>query len=108
MTSGCPATVSVLRAPAGAEVAGPAENGRGVLPNGRRVAPAGNQIRTETLPLNLALTPDERHLLITNDGYGDDENRQFLQVLDTATTQMTKTEVPQFMGLAISRSGEVA
>src|SRR5262249_23721965 len=57
----CPATLTIHRAPAVTDPAGPLEDGRGVLPNGRRVEPAGRQIAVETLPLNLVLTSDGSH-----------------------------------------------
>jgi DNA-binding beta-propeller fold protein YncE len=106
LLDGCPATVQVYHAPAVHEAAGPRGGGRGVLPNGRRVDPAGVQIPTQTLPLNLALTPDGRSLLVTNDGYSDDEHRQFVQVVDTQTLAVTQTEVPHFFGLGVSPGGD--
>ncbi len=104
--SGCPATVTVYRAPAGSQAAGPLGGGRGVLPNGRSVGPAGVQIPTETLPLNLALSPDGQHLLVTNDGYSDDEGRQFLQVVDTSTLSLSRVAVPHFFGVAFTLPGD--
>jgi DNA-binding beta-propeller fold protein YncE len=103
---GCPDTVAVYRAPAQQEPAGPLPNGEGVLPNGRRVQPTGTQIAAETLPLNVALTPDERYLLVTNDGYDDADGNQFLQVVDTHTLAVTKTVVPQFFGLALTPAAD--
>ena len=93
---GCPATVSLHRAPELSAPAGPLSSSQGVLPNGRRVQASGVQVPAETLPLNLALIADGRYLLITNDGHSDEEHRQFLQLLDTQTLALSKVEVPQF------------
>src|SRR5262249_38625066 len=73
---------------------------------GRYIEPAGVQIATETLPLNLALTPDGTRLLVTNDGYRDTEYKQFVQVVDTATLAVSKVEVPHFFGLAVTPDGD--
>ncbi|MBI3784883.1 MAG: bifunctional YncE family protein/alkaline phosphatase family protein, partial [Deltaproteobacteria bacterium] len=104
--SSCPLTTTVYRAPEEVLPAGPLGNGRGIMPNGRRIEPAGRQIATETLPLNLALTADGKYLLITNDGYGDERNHQYLQVLDTQTLQLTKTAAEQFYGVAVAPTGD--
>lgn len=104
---GCPATVSMYRAPERVRPTGPTgeRDGYAVLPNGRLLQPAGRQVGAETLPLTLALTADGKSLIVTNDGYGDDDNRQFLQVIDTETLEVTRTEVPHFMGLAMTPDG---
>jgi YVTN family beta-propeller protein len=102
----CPATTEIYRAPAMSEPSGPLGGGKAILPNGRRVEPAGVQVAVETLPLNLQLTPDEQHLVITNDGHGDEHGNQFLQLLDTQTLAVTKTAVPQFLGLAMNPQGD--
>jgi DNA-binding beta-propeller fold protein YncE len=78
-----------------------------VLPNGRRVEPAGTVVPTETLPLNLLLSADQRYLLVTNDGYGDEDNNQYLQVIDTETLNVTRTAVRHFFGLAMTPEGRV-
>jgi DNA-binding beta-propeller fold protein YncE len=78
-----------------------------VLPNGRRVEPAGTVVSTETLPLNLLLSADGRHLVVTNDGYGDEEDNQYLQVIDTETLSITRTPVRHFFGLAMTPEGRV-
>ena len=97
---GCPATATVHRAAELSTAAGPQGLGHGVLPNGRRIAPAGMQIPTETLPLNVVLTADGRSLLVTNDGYSNEDNEQFVQVIDTQTLAVTKSR-----RVALLRSG---
>src|SRR5262245_7463038 len=78
----CPETVSLYRAPeldapAGPRAtAGPAFSGAGVLPNGRAVAPNGVQVALDTFPLNLAFANDGASLLLTNDGWGDEEGER--------------------------------
>src|SRR5579872_1586556 len=60
----------------GAELfAGPKKFGAyfsGVLPNGRMVKPAGETIQTGMNPLGIALTPDGKYLVTSND---DERNR---------------------------------
>jgi DNA-binding beta-propeller fold protein YncE len=102
----CPASVTLFHAPEVAGAAGPLGDGRGVLPNGRTVAPAGRQVNLDTFPLNLDFTPDGRSLLVTNDGWGDEEGERGLQLVDLATHQSTRIEVPHFFGLAISPQGD--
>lgn len=110
--SACPDTVSVYRAPeldapAGPrQTAGPVFSGAGVLPNGRAVAPAGVQVSLDTFPLNLAFAQAGSTLLLTNDGWGDEEGERGLQVVDLATRESTRVEVPHFFGLAVAPAGE--
>jgi DNA-binding beta-propeller fold protein YncE len=106
--SSCPAPVTLYRSPELTAPAGPTGNGNGVLPNGRRVAPAGEQVGLETFPLNEALTPDGRSLLVTNDGWGDDDGDRGLQIVDLATRQSTRVPVPHFFGLAVAPTGDRA
>ncbi len=98
----CPATTDVRRAPEVAAVAGPNENGRGILPNGRRVDPSGDQVPVQTFPLNVALVKDGRFLLVTNDGWGNEEGERGLQIVDVATRAVTQVDVPHFFGLAVA------
>jgi YVTN family beta-propeller protein len=57
-----------------------------LLPNGWRIAPAGRHLDAGDLPLAMALHPDGRHLVITNNGWSkpslrvvDLERRQVIQ-----------------------------
>jgi hypothetical protein len=51
-------------------VAGPAQpNGATLLPNGWRIAPAGKSVMIGDLPLNMALSPDGRFVVVTNNGW---------------------------------------
>ena len=59
-----------------------------LLPNGWRIAPAGSHLDAGDLPLAMALHPDGRHLVITNNGWSkpslrvvDIERRQVIQKL---------------------------
>jgi YVTN family beta-propeller protein len=107
---GCPATVQVYRSPETVAPSGTQGVTRGVLPNGRIVEPAGSQVALETLPLNLALVPDERYLIVSNDGYRDEDGEQYVQVVDTSTLALTKTPTGtgEFLGLALTPDGSRA
>ena len=107
---GCPATVQIFRAPELVAPSGTDGVTRGVLPDGRTVEPAGMQLAAETMPLNLALLPGEAFLLVSNDGYRDEDGEQYLQVVDTATLARTKTAtgIGQFLGLAVATDGSRA
>src|SRR5262249_14198304 len=104
--SACPDTVTMYRAPERDAAAGPLADGKGVLPNGRTVEPAGEQVGLDTFPLNLAITPDGKYLLLTNDGWGNEEGERGLQLVDLATRHSTRVEVPHFFGLAIAPTGD--
>ena len=67
---------------------GPQGEGVTLLPNGWRIAPAGRHLDAGDLPLAMALHPDGRHLVITNNGWSkpslrvvDLERRQVVQKL---------------------------
>ncbi|MEW9527560.1 bifunctional YncE family protein/alkaline phosphatase family protein [Microbispora sp. NPDC049125] len=72
---------------AGGDPPGPRGDGTGVTPGGYRITPAGAQVALGPLPLASALSPDGSRMLVTNDGKG----KQSLQVVDTATGQVTQT-----------------
>ncbi|HTU82442.1 MAG TPA: hypothetical protein VMF61_09955, partial [Candidatus Acidoferrales bacterium] len=80
--------------PAGADAAHPTDS---VLPNGRLAAPAGKTIFVGTNPLGMALTPDGRYAVVTNDDQRTgglpipDAQLQIgysLAVVDTATMRL--------------------
>ena len=75
-------------APAAAEKPGPVGKGVTLLPNGWRIAPAGSHLDVGDLPLAMAIHPDGRHVVITNNGWSkpslrvvDLERRQVIQKL---------------------------
>src|SRR5262249_45983616 len=80
--SQCPETIAVNRAPETEAPAGPLASGKGILPNGRRVEPVGEQLALDTFPLNIAVVPGGRFLLLTNDGWGNEEGGRGLQLVD--------------------------
>ncbi|GGJ61873.1 bifunctional YncE family protein/alkaline phosphatase family protein [Streptomyces brasiliensis] len=91
------------------KTAGPSEDGTAVTPIGYRVIPAGDQTRLGHLPLNAALHPDGRYLLVTNNGQGV----QSLQLVDTRTNEVVQTlsyPSPEslYIGLAWSPDGKTA
>jgi DNA-binding beta-propeller fold protein YncE len=55
--------------------------GETLLPNGWRISPAGRHVSVGDLPLNMALSPDGRYIIITNDGW----TKPSLTVFDTKT-----------------------
>jgi YVTN family beta-propeller protein len=75
-----------------------------LLPNGWTLSPAGTQIAVGDLPLALALHPDGRYLLVSNNGQGD----QSIDVIDVAAgKRISRTPVEQaWLGLAISGDGK--
>jgi YVTN family beta-propeller protein len=78
--------------PAIAASAHPGPQGAGVtlLPNGWRIAPAGQHLDVGDLPLAMALHPDGRHLVITNNGWSEPS----LRVVD-----LTRRQVVQYLEL---------
>lgn len=49
-----------------------------LLPNGWKLTPAGKQLPLGDLPLNMAVSPNEKWLAVTNNGYG----RQCIKMFD--------------------------
>ncbi|TFB49008.1 phosphoesterase [Cryobacterium tagatosivorans] len=87
-------------------IAGPHPDGTATTPVGQRVTPAGLQTRLGDLPLNSALSPDGKKLLVTNNGQGT----QSLQLVNTANHKVDQTlkyTSPEslYMGLAWSADG---
>ena len=81
------ATKRAVSSGLGIKTAGPRKDGTAITPVGYRVTPAGDQTRLGDLPLNAALHPDGRHLLVTNNGPGV----QSLQLVDTRTNHVVQT-----------------
>ena len=54
-----------------------------LLPNGWTLTPEGTQIPVSDLPLNMALSRDGRHLLVTTNGNGD----QTIDVIDLSVNR---------------------
>ena len=89
--------------------AGPKEDGTAITPVGYRVTPAGAQADLGNLPLNAALHPDGRYLLVSNNGQGV----QSLQLVDTeknAVLQTLRYASPEslYIGAAWSPDGKTA
>ena len=78
-------------------------DGTTLLANGWRLAPAGNHLSLSTLPLNIALSPDGRYALVTNDGVA----KPSISVVDLATWSVKSTAQVEhaWLGLAISPDG---
>jgi YVTN family beta-propeller protein len=89
-----------------AEHAGPQGDGTAITPVGWRVTPTGQQLQLGERPYGLALSPDGKTALVSNDGVA----HQSLMVVDTASGAVTQTipyEWPQalFLGIAFSPDG---
>ncbi|HEY8912191.1 bifunctional YncE family protein/alkaline phosphatase family protein [Lacisediminihabitans sp.] len=87
-------------------VAGPHQDGTATTSVGQRVTPAGQQTRLGDLPLNSALSPDGKKLLVSNNGQGT----QSLQLVDVGTRAVVQTisylsPESLYMGLAWSPDG---
>jgi len=54
------------------------------LVTGRAITPLGLQVEVGSFPVNMALSPNGRHVVVTNSGY-----RQFLTVLDAQDGRVT-------------------
>jgi YVTN family beta-propeller protein len=62
-------------------------DGRVRLPNGWYLSPAGRQVTVGELPLNMQVTPDEAHIIVTNNG----TREQSLSVIATASWEVVQT-----------------
>ena len=65
---------------------GPLGGGVTLLPNGWRIAPVGRHLDAGDLPLAMALHPDGRHLVITNNGW----SKPSLRVVDLERFQVVQ------------------
>jgi DNA-binding beta-propeller fold protein YncE len=84
-------------------VPGALTDGSTRLANGWRVAPAGRSLRVSTLPLNIALSPDGKYAVVTNNGV----MRPSFTVIDIASwaVKSTTTIDAAWLGLVFSPDG---
>ncbi len=61
---------------------------RVTLPNGWKLSPHGSSIALGDLPLNVVVSPDQRYLLVTNNG----QSVQSLQLIDPTTNQVLDSQ----------------
>ncbi|PYM62021.1 MAG: hypothetical protein DMD79_11525 [Candidatus Rokuibacteriota bacterium] len=95
--------------PIGPGRVGPQPDGTGLTPNHWLLTPAGTQVEVGDRPLGLAMTPDGRHLLVSNNGQGV----QSLAVVDLASRTVVQTlpyPAPEalFLGVVVSPDGRRA
>jgi DNA-binding beta-propeller fold protein YncE len=79
-------------------------DGRVLLPNGWSLSPAGEQVPVGELPLNMVATPDERFVIVTNNG----TKEQSLSVIRTDGWKVVQ-QLPvskSWLGLAITAGGK--
>ncbi len=78
--------------------------GTTLLPNGWRIAPAGRHLAVGDFPMNMVLSPDGHHLIVTNNGY----DKPSLRVVDVEHGVVSST-VPlddAWLGLAWHPDGK--
>ena len=100
------AAFSPAHAAPSSDKAGPISGSTGRTTVGQLLTPAGQLTTLGDLPLNEALSPDNRYLIVSNNGQGT----QSLQVIKTATGKVVQTipyKSPEslYMGLAFSPDG---
>jgi DNA-binding beta-propeller fold protein YncE len=91
-------------APAPSGLPGALSDGTTLLANGWRVAPVGKHLAVSTLPLNIALSPDGRYAVVTNNGLA----KPSLSVVDLTTWSIKQTTAidAAWYGLAWSPDGK--
>lgn len=77
-----------------------AGTGTTVLPTGWSLSPAGSSIPLGDLPLNMAVSPNQRYLAVTNNGQG----KQSLQLVDCRKKKLLHAlEIPiAWLGLSFA------
>ena len=91
------------------EHAGPQGDGTAITPTGWKVAPVGKQVQVGERPYGVAMSPDGKTLLVSNNGV----NKQSLMAVDPASGAVTQTidyPAPEavFIGVAFSPDGKMA
>ena len=81
------AAFSPAHAAPSSDKAGPISGSTGRTTVGQLLTPAGQLTTLGDLPLNEALSPDNRYLIVSNNGQGT----QSLQVIETATGKVIQT-----------------
>ena len=74
------------------------------LPNGWSLSPVGKQIPVGDLPLNVAVSPDQRYAAVTNNG----ESEQSIQLIDLHEQKLVDTYVvgKSWLGLVFGDKGK--
>jgi DNA-binding beta-propeller fold protein YncE/phospholipase C len=78
-------------------------DGRTLLPNGWYLSPAGTQVQIGELPLNMVVTPDERYVILNNNG----TQEHSLSVVETGTWTVVQS-LPvskSFLGMKLTDGG---
>ncbi|CRK81229.1 40-residue YVTN family beta-propeller repeat-containing protein [Neobacillus massiliamazoniensis] len=88
-------------------IVGPKADGTSVTPHGWTITPAGSQLSLGDFPMGAALSPDQRYLVVSNDGQG----KQSLQVVDLEQKKVVQTisyNAPQslYLGVVFSPDGK--
>lgn len=95
-----------LGAPAQTNVAGPDSptSFNATLPNGRRVTPVGTNVQVGENPLNAALTPDGKFLVVTND---DERNAGAIVTKYSGDATNGAGQVPGGFVLSVVRTADM-
>jgi YVTN family beta-propeller protein len=96
-------TLPVILSAQTSTLPGQLADGRVRLPNGWYLSPAGTQVEVGELPLNMAITPDERYVITTDNGTAVHS----LSVVDIRTwTLVRKIRIPKgWLGLRMYDGG---
>jgi DNA-binding beta-propeller fold protein YncE len=78
------------------------QGGRVLLANGWWLSPAGKSIELSTLPLNAAVSPDQRYVAVTNDGM----RKPLLMLIDLRTHKVVQSIGLKDSWLGIAFHGE--
>ncbi len=87
-----------------AQTPGQMESRRVVLPNGWQLTPAGKLLPLGDLPLNIAVSPDQKLAAVTNNG----QSTQSIQLIDIKRGTTTDSVIigKSWLGLAFSNDGK--
>ena len=100
----CLSIVLIISEKCWAQTPGKIEAGRILLPNGWKLSPVGKMLHIGDLPLNIAVSPSQKTIAVTNNGQSD----QSIHLIDVEKLQILDSVIIKkgWLGLTFSKDGK--